>query len=346
MKYLVTGGAGFIGSDYVRLLAEGNNHVIVVDSLAYSGRKSRIQDLITSERIEFHELDICNRREMSRLLSGVDAVVNFAALTHVDNSNEIGAGSEFIRSNVEGVTVILDCLALLNHKAWFHQVSTDEVYGQILFGSNQRFVESDALQPRNTYSATKAAAEHLIQAYVHTHGLRASISRCCNNMGPNQHEEKFVPKIISQVLRGKTFPVYGRGEQVREWIHVRDHNLAISHIIHNQLEGVWNVGTGELRTNADLAEAICHEVNEVVRTSAVLRGVFPRCPASNRKKHGDCLSLMEYVEDRPGHDFMYALDSSKLQSTGWHPYYNFARTVYETVFWSVNNLSAETARIV
>ena len=338
--YLVTGGAGFIGSDYARFLVENNeNRVIVVDNLSYSGRLSRIDDLIELGKIEFHELDICDRRGISALISRSDVVVNVAALTHVDTSNEIGAGSEFIRSNINGVSVMLDCIALLKPEVWFHQVSTDEVYGHLNKGDTRSFLESDAIAPRNMYSSTKAAAEHIAQSYVHAHGLNVSISRCCNNMGPNQHEEKFVPKIISSVLKGKRFPIYGAGDQTREWIHTRDHSTAINTIIQKRLHGVWNVGTGARCTNAELAETVCEEISSLVGSSQVLRSVFPRCPASIAKSGDDCLSLMEYVDDRPGHDFMYALDCSKLMSEGWSPRLNFQDTVHDTVFWSVNNIS-------
>lgn len=302
MHVLVTGGAGFIGSNFVRLLlAESDHRVTTLDSLTYAGSKDNLDGVLNDPNHEFVEGDIRDAAVVAEVLDSVDAVVNFAAESHVDRSVE--GSKPFVSTNIEGTRVLLD-EALDADIQRFLQISTDEVYGQILEGS---FTESDQLNPRNPYAATKASADLLVQSYFTTHDLPVLITRSSNNFGPRQHCEKLIPKFITRAKNGEQLPVYGDGSNVREWIYVEDNCRAILTVLEEGDPGeIYNVGSGIERSNLEVTEAILDAV-------------------------GADESLIEFVEDRPGHDQRYALDTSKVESLGWRPKYDFEEGLAETV---------------
>lgn len=302
MHVLVTGGAGFIGSNFVRLLLKKTEHrVTTLDALTYAGSKENLDGAMDDPNHEFVEGDIRDASLVADVLDSVDTIVNFAAESHVDRSVE---GTEtFVSTNVEGTRVLLD-EALEADVQRFLQISTDEVYGQILEGT---FTESDPLNPRNPYAATKASADLLARSYFTTHALPVLITRSSNNFGPRQHREKLIPKFITRAENGEQLPLYGDGSNVREWVYVEDNCRAILTVLEEGVPGeVYNVGSGIERSNLEVTEAILNAV-------------------------GGDRSLIEFVEDRPGHDQRYALDTSKIESLGWRPKYNFEKGLEETV---------------
>jgi len=294
VRILVTGGAGFIGSNFVHyLLSEGDDEVVTLDALTYAGSRSNLDGVLDHPRHEFVEGDIRDRDLVTSLVADADAVVNFAAESHVDRS--IDGAEPFVTTNVQGTQVLLD--AALEHDIdRFLQVSTDEVYGQILDGE---FSEGDKLEPRNPYAATKAGADLLAKSYETTHDLSVLITRTCNNFGPRQHPEKLIPKFIQNAAAGEPLPVYGDGSNVREWIYVEDNCHALDVVLREGETGeVYNVGSGEERTNLEVTESILDAV-------------------------GGSESQIEFVEDRPGHDQRYALDTQKIEALGWSPNRSF-----------------------
>lgn len=293
MRLLVTGGAGFIGSNYVHhVLAETDASVTTLDALTYAGDRSNL-DGVDEDRHEFVEGDVTDRDLVDDCLADADVVVNFAAESHVDRS--IDGARPFVESNVAGTQTLLD--AALDHDVdRFVQISTDEVYGEVEEGT---FSETDCLHPRNPYAATKAGADHLAMAYHETHGLPVVVTRSSNNYGPRQHREKLVPKLITRAAKGESLPIYGDGSNVREWTYVTDNCAGVDLVRREGSVGeIYNVGSGEERTNLEVARAVVDAV-------------------------GADESLIEFVEDRPGHDQRYALDSTKLRSLGWEPEYSF-----------------------
>lgn len=288
MEVLVTGGAGFIGSNYVHhLVDERGADVTVLDKLTYAGSLANLEGV--RDEVRFVEGDVRDRGVVDGLVEGADVVVNFAAETHVDRSIRDGAG--FVRSNVEGVAVLLEA-ARRHGVERYVQIGTDEVYGSIEEG---RFSERDRLNPRNPYSASKAGADHLALSYHATHGLPVVVTRSSNNYGPRQHTEKFVPTIITNALRGDAIPVYGDGSNVRDWLYVRDNCRAVDVVRREGVAGeVYNVGAGNELSNLELVETVLD-----------VMGVED--------------DLVEFVEDRKGHDQRYALDSSKIEGLGWRP---------------------------
>ncbi|KAA9407011.1 dTDP-glucose 4,6-dehydratase [Haloarcula sp. CBA1131] len=308
MRILVTGGAGFIGSNFVEHIIEtSDDEVVTLDTLTYAGSKENLEGVLEHPRHEFVEGDIRDADLVGDLVSDVDAVVNFAAESHVDRSIE---GAEpFVSTNVQGTQTLLDA-ANDSEIDRFVQISTDEVYGQIVDGS---FSEEDPLNPRNPYSATKASADLLAQSYETTHGLPVVITRTCNNYGPNQHPEKLIPKFITNATQGKSLPVYGDGSNIREWIYVEDNCRALDLVLREGDVGeVYNIGTDEEKTNLEVTQAILAAV-------------------------GASEDLIEFVDDRAGHDQRYALDSSKVESLGWEPQYSFAEGLAETINHFVEN---------
>lgn len=302
---LVTGGAGFIGSNYVRYLLQNDlaDEVRLLDKLTYSGNASTLAELAEDDRVTFIEGDICDVSLVETALDGADAIVNFAAETHVDRSLIDPAG--FIQTNVQGTWVLLEA-ALGIPGIRFVQVSTDEVYGAVLEGES---VESDALHPRNPYSASKAGAEMMVIAYFETHGLDAVITRGSNTYGPYQHPEKFIPLMVTNVVERKEIPVYGDGLQVRHWIHVEDHCSGVDTALRKGRPGhVYNVGSDDERTNLSVARQVVELLD---------------APAE----------LIKHVTDRPGHDRRYALDSTRLRSLGWHPNWSFDQGLAATIEW-------------
>jgi len=302
MRILVTGGAGFIGSNFVHhILAATDHEVVTIDKLTYAGTTENLAGVLDSDRHTFVEGDITNTEIVDELVSQVEAIVNFAAESHVDRSIE--STKPFVRSNIEGTQTLLD--AAKKHEIdRFLQISTDEVYGEILDGT---FSEADPLEPRNPYAATKAAADHLVQSYHITHDLPVLITRTCNNFGPRQHPEKLIPKFISRAAAGETLPVYGDGSNVREWIYVEDNCRAVYDVLtKGEVGEIYNIGTGEEYSNIEVTKQILEAA-------------------------GGSTSQIEFVEDRAGHDMRYALETAKIESLGWEPEWNFEEGLRSTV---------------
>jgi dTDP-glucose 4,6-dehydratase len=307
MRLLVTGGAGFIGSNYVRHVLETTDaDVTTLDALTYAGSKANLTG-IDSPRHQFIEGNIRNRELVDDLVDDADIVVNFAAESHVDRS--IDGADPFVSTNVGGTCALLDA-ATNTELERFIQVSTDEVYGEIL---EEKFTEDDRLNPRNPYAATKAGADHLAQSYYTTHDVPVVITRSSNNFGPRQHPEKLIPKLIQRAWEGKSLPIYGDGSNIREWIYVEDNCRAIETVRKDGNIGeVYNIGSGEERTNLEVA----HEVLDSVDADA---------------------DLIEFVEDRPGHDQRYALDNSKLKALGWEPSWTFEEGLQQAVEYYIGS---------
>jgi dTDP-glucose 4,6-dehydratase len=305
MKILVTGGAGFIGSNYVRhvLSAHPGDSVVNLDKLTYAGNLENLRDVEKSARYTFVHGDICDGARVRETMRGVDAVVHFAAETHVDRSN-LGA-DEFLRTNVTGTFTLLEAARELN-VGRFLAVSTDEVYGSLAEGAAR---EGDPLNPSNPYSASKAAADLLVRAYWTTHHLPVLITRSSNNFGPHQYPEKVIPLFVTNALEGKPLPLYGDGRNVRDWLFVLDNCAAIDLVLRKGHDGeVYNIGGGT-------------EVENIALTRRVLSLL------------GQPESLIVPVADRPGHDRRYALDSSKVKTLGWTPATSFDTALAATVEW-------------
>lgn len=303
MRILVTGGAGFIGSNFVHhvLNEHEDDEVVTLDALTYAGSRDNLDGVLDDPRHKFVEGDIRNRDLVTDLVDDVDAIVNFAAESHVDRSIE---GAEpFVTTNVQGTQTLLDAAKDADIDRFLH-ISTDEVYGQILDG---KFSEDDRLNPRNPYSATKAGADLLAKSFETTHDLPVLITRTCNNFGPHQHPEKLIPKFIQRASDGKSLPVYGDGSNVREWVYVEDNCRALDLVLREGGVGeVYNIGSHAEKTNLEVTEAILEAV-------------------------GASEDLVEFVEDRAGHDQRYALETEKIRALGWQPQYSFEEGLERTV---------------
>lgn len=302
MNVLVTGGAGFIGSNFVHyLLSETDADVTTLDALTYAGTTENLEGVLDHPRHDFVEGDIRDKETVSNLVVDADAVVNFAAESHVDRAIE--NSEKFVSTNVQGTQTLLDA-AVKSDVDRFLQVSTDEVYGEI---HNGEFSEEDQLNPRNPYAATKASADLLAKSYETTYDLPVLITRTCNNFGPRQHPEKLIPKFIQNAAAGEELPVYGDGSNVREWIYVEDNCRALDLVLRDGEPGeVYNIGTGEERTNLEVTKAILDAV-------------------------GGTEDQITFVEDRAGHDQRYALDASKINQLGWEPSWSFEDGLQRTV---------------
>jgi dTDP-glucose 4,6-dehydratase len=304
---LVTGGCGFIGSNFVRYILEAEPAVSVInyDALTYAGNPANLADLAGNPRYRFVQGNIADREAVRGAVEGVAAIFNFAAETHVDRS--IHDASPFVRSNVLGTQVLLDAAREFEVKRYI-QVSTDEVYGSL--GPTGLFTEESPLAPSSPYAASKAGGDLLVNSYVHTFGLPAVITRCSNNYGPYQFPEKVIPLFITNLFKDEPVPVYGDGLNVRDWIHVRDHCAALHRVWQDGRVGeVYNIGGRCEKNNLELTHALLEAVGK------------PR-------------SLIKFVKDRPGHDRRYALDGSKMErELGWRPKVDFATGLKETVAW-------------
>ncbi|WP_316172297.1 dTDP-glucose 4,6-dehydratase [Bradyrhizobium sp. SZCCHNRI3037] len=328
MKVLVTGGAGFIGSAVVRHLTSIKDcSVVNVDLLTYAGNLQSLAALQGAPNYCFIKADICDRDALERVFRDhqPDAVMHLAAESHVDRSIE-GAGA-FVRTNVHGTYCLLEASRLYwsgldggrKNAFRFHHVSTDEVYGSL--GAEGAFSETSAYSPNSPYAASKAASDHLVRAWHRTYGLPTLVSNCSNNYGPYQFPEKLIPLTILNALEGKPIPVYGRGDNVRDWLFVEDHVAALRQILFRGAPGeTYNVGGGAELPNIEVVNAICSLMDEL-------------SPAAGR--HAD---LIRFVGDRPGHDFRYAIDASKIQEAlGWRPQYDFMSGLRRTVTWYLDN---------
>jgi len=302
---------GFIGSNFIRLLAQNSRYEILnVDKLTYGSNPANLNEMKTRSDYRFVQGDICDLKFVERESAKAEALVNFAAETHVDRS--ISNAEPFLRTNTQGVLNLLEACRVNDFR--FIQVSTDEVYGSSSNG--QAFKEGDRLDPSSPYSASKAAADMVVQAFHKTYGLETIITRCTNNFGPYQFPEKLVPKVIIRAHRNLKIPVYGSGGQIRDWIHVSDHCNAVESAMNNGKAGeIYNIAGGNQIENRQLVEKVLRVLGKPV-------------------------SLIEHVEDRPGHDSRYRLDSSKIEAQlGWRPKRNFDEGLKETVKWYLENES-------
>jgi dTDP-glucose 4,6-dehydratase len=313
LKLLITGAAGFIGSNFVRMIVKGDfkgvSNLTVLDKLTYAGVKSNLDSATDLPQYEFVLGDICDAKVVSELLNEVDAVINFAAESHVDRS--ISGAVDFVQTNIVGVQVLLDAIKASGRKIRFFQVSTDEVYGSIRTGS---WTEDWPLQPNSPYSASKASGELLARSYNRTHGMDVVITRCSNNYGTHHFPEKLIPLFITNLIEGKKVPVYGSGVNVRDWLHVEDHCRGIYSVLMNGRPGeVYNIGGGRELTN-----------NEITRL--ILEAI------------GADESSIEYVEDRKGHDLRYSVDWTKInRELGYEPKVKFEDGLRETIQWYRDN---------
>jgi dTDP-glucose 4,6-dehydratase len=329
---LVTGGAGFIGSNFVRYLlkAEPGVRVINLDLLSYAGSQENLKDLPYPERQYFIRGDICDRPLLDHLfhLYQIDTVVNFAAETHVDRS--ILFPEHFLRTNVIGTYTLLEAArqywlqekSLPADELRFHHISTDEVFGTLKTGE-PAWTEGTAYSPSSPYSASKAAADHYVRSYGHTYGLPYSITHCTNNYGPYQFPEKLIPLMILNAMQGKPLPIYGDGAQIRDWLYVEDHCEAIWLVLAKGSSGqTYNIAAGSQPTNLEVVNHLCAALDELLPDS-------PSIPHS---------SLVRFVPDRPGHDRRYALDITKIQSElGWQPHETLGSGLQKTIQWYLAN---------
>ncbi len=307
---LITGGAGFIGSNFIDYMLDKypNDRIACVDALTYAGRMENLAEAMQTDNFVFYQADICDKEKIEEIFESEkpDIVVNFAAESHVDRSIE--SPEVFLKTNVLGVQVLMDACIKFG-MIRFHQISTDEVYGDLpLDRPDLLFTEESPIRTSSPYSASKASADLLVMAYHRTYGLPVTISRCSNNYGPRQLSEKLIPLMIEHAMADKSLPVYGDGRNVRDWIHVRDHCEAIDLIIRGGSIGeIYNVGANEEWSNIDIVRMICKQLDK------------PE-------------SLITYVTDRKGHDLRYAIDSSKLQKElGWKPKVAFADGLRELI---------------
>ena len=316
MKLLVTGGAGFIGSNFIIhwLNKYPSDKIINLDLLTYAGNLENLKEVENNPNYSFVKGDICDRRIVDELVKQVDIIVHFAAESHVDRS--ILDAAPFIKTNIQGTYTLLES-AVKNKVSRFHHISTDEVFGSLQLNSNKKFNETTAYDPHSPYSASKAASDHLVKAYADTYNLPITISNCSNNFGPYQFPEKFVPLAITNILEGKKIPVYGDGLHVRDWLYVKDHCAAIDLILQKGKIGkIYLIGglTQDI-SNVDVIKKIV-------------------------KIMGKNKDYIEYVKDRPGHDRRYAIDWGKIKrELGWSPKQNFDKALEMTVGWYKDNIS-------
>lgn len=306
MRLAVTGGLGFIGSNFIKYVLEShpNDTIINIDKETYASNRAYLKEYVGDSRYSFHHGDISILRDIEKPLSDADAIVNFAAESHVDNS--ILSSDSFVSSNYLGTVNLLNIAR--ERSIRFNQVSTDEVFGSLHNEVNRRFTEETCYNPRNPYSATKAAADHMVMAYYNTYSLPVTITHSSNNYGPHQHKEKLIPKTILNSLDHKMIPLYGDGRQIRDWIYVNDHCRAIDMVLRNGISGSRYIISG----------------NHELRNIDVVRKIL------NRMGMGD--ESLEFVGDRPGHDVRYSSDSSKLQKElGWRPKVKFEEGLKATI---------------
>jgi dTDP-glucose 4,6-dehydratase len=330
VRIIVTGGAGFIGSALVRYFVQETRHdILVIDKLIYSASLASLHSVQENPRFQFSQTDICDRPGLHKLFLSFDpdAVVHLAAESHIDRS--IAAPAEFVNTNIVGTYILLD-VALAHwrslgsrraRKFRFHHVSTDEVYGAL--GDDGYFTEQTRYDPRSPYSATKGAGDHLVRAWGHTYGLPVLITNCSNNYGPYQFPEKLIPVAITKGLLGEPIPVYGEGFNVRDWLFVLDHVKALMLVLERGRPGeTYNVGGNAQRRNIDVVSAICDALD-------LLK------PRGESRSHRE---LITHVGDRPGHDYRYAIDFSKLRNElGWAPVESFQSGLLQTIKWYVHN---------
>ena len=353
--YLVTGAAGFIGSNFVKYMLQKHNdiRIVVLDALTYAGNLSTIAENIDNDRCTFIRGNICDRALVDRLFVEYrfDVVVNFAAESHVDRSIE--NPQLFLQTNILGTQNLMDCARSAwvsgkdsnGYPTWragvrFHQVSTDEVYGAL--GEEGYFTEETPLCPHSPYSASKASADFIVCAYRDTYHFPVSITRCSNNYGPYHFPEKLIPLIINNILEGKKLPVYGQGLNVRDWLYVEDHCKAIDLVINNGRDGcIYNVGGHNEQRNIDIVKLIIDIVHRTMESRPEFRVLLKRQELDAEGKTDISwinYDLITFVKDRLGHDLRYAIDPTKIKNDlGWYPETTFAKGIEKTVLWNLEN---------
>ena len=325
-KILVTGGSGFIGSNFIYYCLNKNNKVLNFDKLTYAGNLNNLKKEESNKNYHFIQGDICNKNKLTKSIEKFkpDFIVNFAAETHVDRSIE--NSSSFIKTNILGTSVLLDCCLEnidknINDFKLLH-ISTDEVYGSL--DRQGFFTEESPYNPSSPYSASKASSDHLVNAWHKTYGIKTNIINCSNNYGPFQFPEKLIPLVIISAIRENSLPVYGTGKNIRDWLYVEDHCRAIYNVLLNgKIGDTYNVGGGEEKTNLEVVNNICDILDDIY-------------PSENLKSYKE---LIKFVEDRPGHDFRYAIDYSKLKNElSWQPKESFNSGLRKTIDWYLKNL--------
>lgn len=347
MKIIVTGGAGFIGSAVIRhIIRNTTDQVVNVDKLTYAGNLRSLAEVSSDPRYAFERVDICDRAEVERVFSEhqPDAVMHLAAESHVDRS--IDGPAAFIETNIVGTYTLLEAA----RQYWqgrdderksdfrFHHISTDEVYGD-LEGPEDLFTETTPYAPSSPYSASKASSDHLVRAWLRTYGLPTMVTNCSNNYGPYHFPEKLIPLMILNALEGKPLPIYGKGNQVRDWLYVEDHARALYKVVtEGKIGETYNIGGHNEKQNIEVVHTLCDLLDELRPLSTCGSGAL----AAMQAKGLPSLSyreLITHVQDRPGHDLRYAIDASKIQrELGWTPEETFESGIRKTVEWYLNNL--------
>jgi len=323
---IITGGAGFIGSHVVRRMVNNypNYRIVNVDVLTYAGNLENLSDIESKDNFVFKRADICDAESISQIFEkySIDGVIHLAAESHVDRS--IMDPLAFINTNVVGTANLLQCARTYWNGDWtgklFYHVSTDEVYGSL--GDEGFFVEDTPYDPKSPYSASKASSDHMVRAFGHTYGIPVVLSNCSNNYGPHQFPEKLIPLFISNIVDEKPLPVYGKGENVRDWLYVEDHAEAIDLIFHKGVHGeTYNIGGENEWSNIALIKVLCEQMDEKLG-----------------RPEGKSAELITYVKDRAGHDFRYAIDCTKIKNElGWKPSMTFEQGLAKTIDWYLDN---------
>ncbi len=341
-RLLVTGGAGFIGANFVRYWSDAypDDPLVVLDALTYAGNRASIEDLEVRDGFRFVHGDILDTPLVERLLvdESLDTIVHFAAETHVDRS--IKGSADFVATNLQGTHSLLEAARAvwlrgdgLPHR--FHHISTDEVYGSLEEGA-PAFTEQTPYQPNSPYAASKAGSDHLVRAWHRTYGLQATISNCSNNYGPRQFPEKLIPLAIINILHGRPLPIYGDGRQIRDWLHVDDHCRGIERVLGRGVAGgVYNIGGGRECRNITLVETLCGLVDGAFEKDESLATRFPDAAPA---KGASSTTLIEYVTDRPGHDRRYAIDCTRArEALGYEPAVALEDGLADTLTWYLTN---------